>query len=258
LDATRGDFFNVDYAVALRQLGGNVSFNRLQATYRRYYKVNGLRGTVFAGNTTLGLANLFNPRDRGGIAGTIDEIDRTLPISERFFAGGSTTLRGFNFEEAGPRQVIIPQGPFLDQNKKVVGLNPFTVPVGGNALAVLNLEARIPVTKALQAVPFYDGGNVFRRVGDLFGKKDNTPVPPGDVLAAINAANLRAHWTNTVGLGFRIQTPFGGALAIDYGFLLNPPEFLIPQRGPTGDFDGTPAIYRLKRTQLHFRFTQTF
>ena len=86
-------------------------------------------------------------------------------------------------------------------------------------------------------------------------------MPAGDLLAAIDAANLRAHWANTVGLGFRIQTPFGGALAIDYGFMLNPPEFLIPQRGPTfdpNDFNGTPAIYRLKRTQVHFRFTQAF
>jgi len=69
---------------------------------------------------------------------------------------------------------------------------------------------------------------------------------------------LRAHWTNTVGLGFRLQTPFGGALAVDYGFLLNPPEFLIPQRGPTSLFDGTPAIFRLHRGNLHFRITQTF
>ncbi|MBC8032208.1 MAG: BamA/TamA family outer membrane protein [Pyrinomonadaceae bacterium] len=257
LDATRGDFFNIDYAVALRQLGGNISFNRMQATYRRYYKLGGLRGTVLAGNATLGLANVFSPRDRNGNG--LDEIDLTLPISERFSSGGSTTLRGFDFEQAGPRQVIIPAGPFIDQNKEPVILNPFTVPVGGNALAIINLEARIPVSKSLQAVPFYDGGNVFRRVGDLFGKKDPAVVPPGDVLAAINAANLRAAWTNTVGLGFRIQTPFGGALAVDYGFLLNPPEFLIPQRGPGGiAYDGTPAIYRLKRTQLHFRFTQTF
>jgi outer membrane protein insertion porin family len=256
LDATRGDFFNVDYAVALRQLGGNISFSRLQASYRRYYKVNRFRGTVFAGNATLGLANIFNPRDRDG-NGKIDEIDLTLPISERFFAGGSTTLRGFGFEEAGPRQVLIPQGTFLDQNKKVVVLNPFTVPVGGNALAIVNLEARVPVTRTLQAVPFYDGGNVFRRIGDLFHKHDNT-TPPGDLLAAINASNLRAHWSHTLGLGFRIQTPFGGALAVDYGFMLNPPRFLIPQQGPTGDLDGTPAIYRLKRTQIHFRFTQTF
>ena len=260
LDATRGDFFNIDYAVALRQLGGNLSFNRLQATYRRYYKMNALRGTVLAGNATLGLANLFNPRDRDG-NGRIDETDLTLPISERFFAGGSTTLRGFNFEEAGPRLVIIPKGTFIDQHKKPVILNPFTVPVGGNALAIVNLEARIPLTRSLQAVPFYDGGNVFRRIGDLFGRHVNRPVPPGDVVAAIDAANLRAHWANTVGLGFRIQTPFGGALAVDYGFLLNPPKFLIPQRGPTidpNDFTGTPAIYRLKRTQIHFRFTQTF
>lgn len=260
LDATRGAFFNIDYAVSLRQLGGSISFNRLQASYRRYYKMNALRGTVFAGNATLGLANLFNPRDRGGNPG-IDEIDLTLPISERFFSGGSTTLRGFGFEEAGPRQVIIPKGNFIDQNKNTVVLNPFTVPVGGNALAIINLEARIPVTRSLQAVPFYDGGNIFRRVGDLFGKYDNTPVPSGDMVAVINAANLRAHWTNTLGLGFRIQTPFGGALAIDYGYLLDPPAFLIPQRGPTGgvdDFNGTPATYRLKRTQVHFRFTQTF
>ena len=258
VDATRGGFLSVDYAVALRQLGGNVSFNRFQATYRHYYKVSALRDTVLAGNMTLGLANLFNPRDRDG-NGVIDEIDLTLPISERFFSGGSTTLRGFNFEEAGPRQVVIPLGPFRDSDKNIVFLNPFTVPVGGNALAVVNLEARVPLTKSVQVVPFYDGGNVFRRVGDLFGKEDTTPVPPGDIIAAINNANLRAHWTNTVGLGFRLQTPFGGALAVDYGFLLNPPEFLIPQRGPGGVlFDGTPAIFRLHRGNLHFRITQTF
>ncbi len=259
LDATRGAFFNIDYAIALRQLGGNVSFNKLQVSYRRYYKVNRLRGTVFAGNATLGLANLFNPRDRDGIPG-ISEIDRTLPISERFFSGGSNTLRGFDFEEAGPRQALIPEGQFIDRDGQPVFLNPFTVPVGGNALAIVNLEARVPLTRAIQAVPFYDGGNVFRRIGDLFKKQDNSP-PPTDIIERINAANLRAHWTNTVGLGFRIQTPFGGALAVDYGFLLRPPEFLIPQRGPSGalnDFTGTPAIYRLKRTQLHFRFTQTF
>lgn len=258
LDATRGSFFSADYSLALRQLGGNISFNRFQANYRAYRKVSALRDTVLAANFTLGLANLFNPLDRDH-NGTIDEIDRTLPISERFFSGGSTTLRGFSFEEAGPREVVIPLGQFRDSNNNVVFLNPFTVPVGGNALAVTNLEARIPLTKSVQVVPFYDGGNVFRRIDDLFGKHDTEPVPPGDLMAAINAANLRAHWTNTIGLGFRFQTPFGGAFAVDYGFLLNPPEFLIPQRNPNGiTFDGTPAVFRLHRTALHFRITQTF
>jgi hypothetical protein len=73
----------------------------------------------------------------------------------------------------------------------------------------------------------------------------------------IDSVNLRAHWTNTVGLGVRIQTPLGGALAIDYGFLLNPPQFLVPQLG-TGAYDGTPAVYRLNRGQFQLRFTQAF
>lgn len=255
LDPTQGDFLTADYSVALRQLGGNISFSKFQSSYRRYYRLRGFRGTVLAGNMTIGLANVFNPRDRDG-NGKIDEIDRTLPISERFYSGGSTTLRGFNYEEAGPRQAIVTEGTFLTQNKKVVFLNPFTVPVGGNALAVLNLEARIPATRELQVVPFYDGGNVFRRVGDLFGRHEKPDTT--NILTLINSLNLRSHWTHTVGLGFRIQTPLGGALALDYGFLLRPPEFLVPQRGVSGNFDGTPAIYRLPRGQVQVRFTQTF
>lgn len=251
LDPTRGQFLSFDYSLALRQLGGNISFNRFQSTYRRYYKVDRARGTVLAANLTLGLANLFNPRDRDGVAG-IGEADLALPISERFFSGGSTTLRGFGYEEAGPRQAIMPEGAFRDRQGNPVLVNPFTVPVGGNAMVVLNLEARVPVTPDFQAVPFYDGGNVFRRVGDIFGRSQ--PNPTSDPLEAVN---LRAHWTHTVGLGFRIKTPIGSSLAVDYGFLLNPPEFLIPQRGPNNTL-GPPAVIRLQRGHIHFRFTQTF
>ena len=126
-----------------------------------------------------------------------------------------------------------------------MGLNPFTVPVGGNALAIVNVEARVPLRTSFQIVPFYDGGNVFRRVGDIFGRNDRQP---GEDL---NQRNLRVQWAHTVGLGLRFRTPVG-ALAVDYGLLLNPPEFEVPQ------FSGPPAIHRLSRTKLHFRFGQTF
>ncbi|MBA3322649.1 MAG: BamA/TamA family outer membrane protein [Pyrinomonadaceae bacterium] len=277
-DPTRGEFLTLDAAVALRQLGGNLSFNKLQATYRRYYRfggaasalaevatldrrtrlLNAVRGTVFAFGATLGAANLFNPRDRDG-DGVIGDIDRTLPISERFFSGGSTTLRGFGFEEAGPRRAICPGavsrdpvtnelrcggGLFRNDQGDLVPVNPFLVPVGGNALAVINVEARVPLTRNFQIVPFYDGGNVFRNVGDIFGGNRN---PGGD----LDTRNLRAQWTHTVGLGFRFKTPLG-PLALDYGFLLNPPEFELPQ----GASD--PALIRAKRGQFHFRFGQTF
>ncbi|HEV7858653.1 MAG TPA: BamA/TamA family outer membrane protein, partial [Pyrinomonadaceae bacterium] len=257
-DATRGEFFNLDYGIALSQLGGNLSFNKLQTSYRRYQKLNILRGTVLAGNFTLGIANLFNPRDRNG-NGVIDDVDRTLPISERFFSGGSTTIRGFGYEEAGPRdvapscfnstQIDFNCGLVRDKKGKLIRLNPFLVPIGGNAEAIANLEARVQLTKLFQVVPFYDGGNVFRHAGDIF-RKGGRPNDPN--LTDIERVNLRAQWTHTVGLGFRIKTPIGGSLAIDYGFLLNPPEFLLPQR-----MDG-PATIRPKSSQIHFRFTQTF
>jgi outer membrane protein insertion porin family len=257
-DATRGEFFNLDYGLALSQLGGNISFNKLQTSYRRYQKLNILRGTVLAGNFTLGVANLFNPRDRNG-NGVIDDIDRTLPISERFFSGGSTTIRGFGYEEAGPREVApscfnatpidFNCGLARDTNGKLIRLNPFLVPIGGNAEAIANLEARVQLTKLFQVVPFYDGGNVFRHAGDIF-RKGGRPNDPN--LTEIERVNLRAQWTHTIGLGFRIKTPIGGSLAIDYGFLLNPPEFLLPQR-----MDG-PATIHPKSSQIHFRFTQTF
>ena len=35
-------------------------------------------------------------------------------------------------------------------------------------MVVMNLEARVPVTPDMQVVPFYDGGNVFRSIEDIF------------------------------------------------------------------------------------------
>jgi len=262
-DPTRGDFLSVDYALAAKGLGGNISFNKLNLRYQRYYALGRLRDTVLAGSFQLGLANLFNPSDRNR-NGVLDDPDRRLPISERFFAGGATSLRGFSFEEAGPRVVapfctygpqpgpvpntnpppafLPPCGAFHDREGKDVAVNPFTVPIGGNAMAVVNLEARVALTRNIQAVPFYDGGNVFDRARDLFR--------PGRCEAERDP-NSCQKWTHTVGLGLRLKTPLG-SIGADWAYLLNPPEFLVPQ------FGGGTAVHRLKSSQIHFRFGQTF
>ncbi|MET0649024.1 MAG: POTRA domain-containing protein [Pyrinomonadaceae bacterium] len=262
-DPTRGDFLTVDYALAAKALGGNLSFNKLNLRYQRYHALGRLRDTVLAASVQLGLASIFSPSDRNG-NGVLDDPDRRLPISERFFAGGATSLRGFSFEEAGPRVVapfctfgpqpgpvpntnpppafLPPCGTFRDREGEVVTVNPFTVPIGGNAMAVVNLEARVALTRNIQAVPFYDGGNVFDRARDLFrsGRCEAGRDP-----------NSCQKWTHTAGLGLRLKTPLG-SIGADWAYLLNPPEFLVPQ------FGGGTAIHRLKNNQLHFRFGQTF
>ncbi|MGH9914938.1 MAG: BamA/OMP85 family outer membrane protein, partial [Pyrinomonadaceae bacterium] len=157
IDAQRGEFLTLDYAIAATAFGGNISFGKFEGTYRRYFKPGagdkGLGGTVFAGGVSLGLSSIFNPTGRDG-NGVIDDVDRTLPISERFFSGGSTTIRGFDFEQAGPR-IVVPSGTFFNNNGESVFLAPISVPIGGNALAVVNLEARIPVANGFSVVPFY-------------------------------------------------------------------------------------------------------
>ena len=244
-DPTTGNYLTAEYKISAPFLGANTGFHKFQAQYNRYFTISRLKNTTLAGRGILGLASVFS-RNQAFNSTQFPDLNDSLPISERFFAGGSTTLRGFEFEGAGPRVAIVPQGTFLNSNGDQVFLNPFTVPFGGNALAIVNLEARIPVTELVRVVPFYDGGNVFRRVSDIFKPQQN--ISANDVFRQ----NLRAIWSNTVGLGLRIKTPIGGEFAVDYGYLLNPPRFLIPQ------VDGTNAFYILKQGQLHFRFAQAF
>jgi outer membrane protein assembly factor BamA len=244
-DPTTGNYLTAEYRISAPFLGANTGFHKFQGQYNRYYTISKLKNTTLAGRVILGLATVFS-RNQDFNSTQFPDLNDSLPISERFFAGGSTTLRGFEFEGAGPRVAIVPQGIFRNNKGEEVFLNPFTVPFGGNALAIVNLEARIPVAELVRVVPFYDGGNVFRRVSDIF--KPQQDIPANDVFRQ----NLRAIWSNTVGLGLRIKTPIGGEFAIDYGYLLNPPRFLIPQT------DGTNAFYILKQGQLHFRFAQAF
>ncbi len=245
-EPTNGSYLTVDYSSSLKQLGANISFNKLQVNYKTYYSISRLNknfgDTILAANATLGIANVWNDSRFNGTQ--FANLSGILPISERFFAGGSDSLRGFEFEAAGPRAVIAPTGQFRDSKNNPIFLSPFTVPFGGNALAIVNLEARIPLTKIFQAVPFYDGGNVFRKPREIFN--------PADQTGNIFNDNLRAVWTHTIGFGVRFKTPIGGQLAIDYGYLLNPSKFTIPQLTPPN------ATFTLHQGQFHFRFTQAF
>ncbi|MEW6735372.1 MAG: translocation/assembly module TamB domain-containing protein [Acidobacteriota bacterium] len=195
LDPTQGQLLSIDHSLAARILGGNESFNKFFFNYQRYEKLPAsvplLRGAVIAMAARIGLAAPFNRRDGEG--------EDLLPISERFFAGGATTLRGFRFEEAGPQAILEPRTP---------AELPTLVPVGGNALTVFNFELRYPLAGRLELVPFYDLGNVFPHVRDIsFGQM-----------------------TNSIGLGLRVRTPLG-PIGIDYGYLLDPPSFVTATGG---------------------------
>src|SRR5262249_56150226 len=99
---------SAEHTIATRIFGGNEAFNRFFGTYQGYKTFDPstpfIRDSTFAFSARIGLAAPF----RVPKTNTLD--DKLLPISERFFAGGATTLRGFRFEQAGP-QVILESSP---------------------------------------------------------------------------------------------------------------------------------------------------
>ena len=92
-----------------------------------------------------------------------------VPLAERFFAGGESTLRGFERDEAGP------------------GTIEGDIPIGGEALLIANQELRVPLYKQLKGVVFYDLGNAF--------------LEP----SAISLDEIR----DVLGAGLRVETPIG-------------------------------------------------
>jgi outer membrane protein insertion porin family len=71
-----------------------------------------------------------------------------VPISERFFAGGESTVRGFGFDLLGPRNI----------NGQ---------PIGGQGLLIANQEFRFPIYRQFRGIVFYDAGNVYLRFQDF-------------------------------------------------------------------------------------------
>jgi outer membrane protein assembly factor BamA len=182
LDAHHGVYQTLDLRIVPSAFGSSTNFVRLLGQAAYYKPVDGI---VFANSVRLGLASPF--------AGA------TVPTSQRFFAGGSTTLRGFPTDEAGPLRYVPFCLPGQTTNCPLV-----PVPIGGNQLFIFNSELRypIPIMRNLGGVVFYDGGNVYR---------------------FINFADLINHYTNTVGIGLRYSTPIG-PVRIDFGHNLDAPR----------------------------------
>ena len=192
LDPQRGTVLGLDGSLAARAWGSEVGFAKTFMQGFAYRRLPG-PGFVIASGLRLGLATGF-PREvpRLGSDGLpvvgpdgqpVVDIVEDLPASERFFAGGDTTIRGFALDRLGAGDTLDQQG----------------FPRGGNGLIVLNAELRAPYWKGLGLVGFVDAGNVYRRAAD------------------IDLSDLRV----ATGFGLRYRSPIG-PLRIDLGFKVNP------------------------------------
>jgi outer membrane protein assembly factor BamA len=224
-DATKGSFNSADFSDADTYFGSSGSFLRFFLQNSTYYPIK--RRFSFARSTRLGI--LVPYRDTVSLtfpAPTTRPLPTVIPLPERFFAGGGTSLRGFALNQAGPRDAVT------------------GFPVGGQALLVLNQEFRFPMRlpylgTSLGGAIFYDGGNVYSRLGRISFRTtlpkptiglQNPLLPPGPTnlpVCLTNCGNELNYFAHTVGFGVRYKTPVG-PIRVDLGYQLNRPSFVIP------------------------------
>jgi outer membrane protein insertion porin family len=225
VDASRGDFENVDVSLASKPIGSSANFFRVFLQNSTYHPIG--RRLVFARSFRFGVQTPY-----GGTPSS------EIPLPERFFGGGGTTLRGFGLNQAGPR-------------------DPFTgFPVGGQALLIFNQELRFPmhlplVGNRLGGAVFYDAGNVFTSVRDItLRTAPPAPVfdPNNSALCIANCSNELNYFSHTVGFEFRYRTPIG-PVAVDLGYQLNPARFLVQSGGtcPSPTLPNTTCSTTLSR-----------
>lgn len=124
--ATKGTNLSLAFKVNGFIFGGDFSYTRLWGTYRTYYQI---------GDFTLAFKLM---------AGGISSADSSgfIPVEDRFYSGGSTSVRGWNRAELGP--------------KRESGS-----PRGGSSTLESSFEVRFPLFWRLSAVAFLDVGNTW-------------------------------------------------------------------------------------------------
>ncbi len=145
-DPTRGHYLSGEVQYFDSAIGSEADFVKMFAQIYRFKQV--FPRTVWAQALRAGAAVPFGVSKTGPSLTCVEETftDSGVPPSERFFAGGDTTVRGFARDRLGAQC----NGD----------------PLGGEGLFILNEELRFPIVNALGGVLFYDAGNVYRTLSD--------------------------------------------------------------------------------------------
>lgn len=227
LEPTRGDQIRLEIRHASEAIGSDPSlaFNRGTASASFYFPVTS--GAVLALRGQVGGVFSHN---------SLRSATEFVPPQERLYAGGPTTVRGYNQNELGPVVYIVTQvdtviaisGDTLYHADPADGFRRAS-PTGGNTLVLANAELRLRspfLSRLLDWVAFVDAGQVYNRGAESFTLND-------------------LKWTP--GLGMRVASPVG-PLRLDVAYNAYPrragPAYLIDQVEAATPGDPAPRLLR--------------
>ena len=140
---TRDDYFNPrrggKHSLFIQNAGGPLGGDNY------FVKVLGQTSWFFP----LPLYSTLNLRAQAGVIEAYS--GKVVPIYEKFFVGGISTVRGFEYGRAGP----------VDINDE---------PIGGKKMVVFNTELIFPISRelGLRGALFFDVGKGFNRWSEMF------------------------------------------------------------------------------------------
>ena len=250
IDAHRGTYTSFQEFISAGPFGAEAHFNRLDLSNSSFYGFDKNR-FVLARNTRYGQERAFGDGDQ-----------RLIPLPERLYSGGATSMRGFAINGAGPRD---PQTGF---------------PIGGAGALINNTELRLPppalpyLGTSVSFVLFHDMGNVFGSASDAWESairihqpdrdrcKEVQPkeTPPQDPLGPIISTGPVGtcsfkYFSHAPGLGLRYHTPVG-PVRLDFSYDLNPP--IYPITYDYGHPDDLPHVGQAGHFNFFFSLGQTF
>ncbi len=214
-DAHHGIYTTLDLGYAPGFLGSQTEFGRglfRNSTYHQFH-----RDLVLARSTQFGVITRTGGRP-------------SIPLAERIYSGGSTSIRAFPDFQAGPRDLAT------------------GFPIGGNALFINNTELRFPLYgDNLGGVLFHDAGNVYSTLSDLSFR--------------FRQENLQDfnYMVQSVGFGIRYRTPIG-PFRVDLSFSPDAPRF-FGLKGTEQDYiNGTAVatVQKINAFQFHISLGQAF
>jgi outer membrane protein assembly factor BamA len=185
-----GMLVSADVDLAAHAIGSQQGFAKTLAQAFIYRRIPSAPRVVLAGGARMGLLRGFvrtvDSVDGAGKPLVINGVQQTervesVHLSQRFFTGGSNSVRGFGLDRLAAPDLLNEEG----------------LSNGGNGLLVFNAEVRTAITKDIGFVVFSDAGNVFSRV------------------SAMSLGELRA----SLGGGLRYKSPIG-PLRVDVGWKL--------------------------------------
>ncbi len=161
-----------------------------------YYKLELRTAWYFRGLFTGHVLELVG---RVGVADGLAGDDE-VPFYDRYYLGGLTSLRGFQYREIGPRQLLV-SGTAYE-------------PVGGNTYWFSTAEYSVPIIDRLRFALFYDIGMVYPGAFSFSPDPSLDPTNGG----GYDTGSFADNW----GVGLRLNLPIG-PLRLDYGFPINVP-----------------------------------